>query len=109
MGLKNWNRPCGKVSYQQAVVLITEWTAEHDALLARLDDPEVAKKTRYSTEARQLEEPMMRVADTMTDIGMTTDNWNGDALLSAAKAGLQTADEHPEDDTAARLAAFKSI
>ena len=85
LGIKNWNRPCGKVSYQQAVVLVTEWAAEHDALLSRLDDPTVAEKTRYSTEVRLLEAPMMQVADTMTDIGIDPNNWRGDVMLSAAK------------------------
>ncbi len=109
LGIKNWNRPCGKVSYQQAVVLVTEWAAEHDALLSQLDDPIVAEKARYNTEVSLIETPMMQVADTMTDIGLDAGNWRGDVMLSAAKVALKTADEHPEKSTAARLVAYRSI
>jgi integrase len=97
------------VSYQQAVVLVTEWAAEHDALLSQLDDPTFAEKTRYTTEVHLLEAPMMRVADTMTDIGMDPGNWRGDVMLAAAKVALQAADEHPEKSSAARLVGYRSI
>lgn len=109
LGIKNWNRPCGKVTYQQAVVLLTEWASEHDALLSKLDDPKVAEKTRYTTEANLLEAPMMQIADTMTDIGMEPGNWRGEVMLSAAKVALKAADEHPEKSVAARLVAYRSI
>ena len=109
LGITNWNRPCGKVPYQQAVVLVTEWAAEHDRLLAQLDDPAVAEKARYGTEVRLLEGPLMQFADTMTDIGMTPGNWHGDKMLSAAKVALQSADEHPEQSASARLVAYRSI
>ncbi len=109
LGIKNWNRPCGKVTYQQAVVLVTEWASEHDALLSQLDDPKVAEKTRYTTEANLLEAPMMQIADTMTDIGLEPGNWRGEVMLSAAKVALKTADEHPEKSVAARLVAYRSI
>lgn len=51
LGIKNWNRPCGKVSYQQAVVLVTDWTAKHDAMIKALDNPETAIQVREETEA----------------------------------------------------------
>ncbi|MEP3784152.1 hypothetical protein [Ascidiaceihabitans sp.] len=109
LGVKNWNRPCGKVSYQQAVVLVTKWAAEHDALLSQLDDPTLAEKTRYTTEVHLLQAPMMQVTDTMTKIGMEPDNWRGDVMLAAAKVALQAADQHPEKSSAAPLVGYRSI
>ena len=50
LGTKVWNRPCGDVSYQQAVIMVTDWTAEDDALINSLDNPTEAAKVRNDTE-----------------------------------------------------------
>ncbi len=49
-GLKIWNRPCGDVSCQKAVALVTAWADEHDELIARLmRDPKLATEWRRYT------------------------------------------------------------
>ncbi|WHP69586.1 tyrosine-type recombinase/integrase [Phaeobacter inhibens] len=50
LGFKVWNKPCGKVSYPEAVAKVLKWTNEHDDLIARLDRPEVAAQVREVTE-----------------------------------------------------------
>jgi hypothetical protein len=51
LGTKVWNRPCGDVSYQQAVIMVTKWAAEDDALISSLDNPsEAAKVSTYRNE-----------------------------------------------------------
>jgi integrase len=104
-----WNEPCGDVSYAEAVVMVTELAKQHDALIKQLDDPKVAEKTRSKTEWRHLEEPAMKIADTLTDIGLSPDNMQGSMLLPAAQAGIRAADEHPEQSPATRLVAYQSI
>lgn len=109
LGETMWNRPCGDVTWAKAVSLVTEWTEEHNALIKRLDDPAKAAPVRYTTELRQIEPAMMALADTATDFGWSPDGWDGSTTLAAAKAGIKVADEHTEQNAAARLVAYRSI
>ena len=109
LGETMWNRPCGDVTWAKAVSLVTAWTEEHDALIKKLDDPAKAAPVRYATEVRQIEPAMMTLADTATDLGWSPDGWDGSTTLAAAKAGIKVADEHPEQNSAARLVAYRSI
>lgn len=104
-----WNEPCGDVEYAEAVRMVSELAKEHDKLIKELDDPEVAEKVRYRTEVKLLDEPAMKIADTLTDIGLTHDSMHGHLLLPAAKAAIRAADEHPEQSAAARLVGYRSI
>lgn len=109
LGLKMWNRPCGNVTWAKAVALVTAWTEEDDRRIADLDDPAKAHMVRYQTEVRQIEPAMLALADTATDLGWSSEGWDGATTLAAAKAGIRVADEHPEQSVAARLVAYRSI
>ncbi|MEJ8560146.1 phage integrase SAM-like domain-containing protein [Yoonia sp. GPGPB17] len=61
------------------------------------------------TEVNALEEPLMGIADALTDLGMEPGNWRGSQMLQGARAALLAADQHPETSPAARLAAYRSI
>lgn len=51
LGFKMWNRPCGNVSFQKAVALVTQWAEKHDELLYKLDtDHKYAGQLRRYTE-----------------------------------------------------------
>ena len=54
LGIKMWNRPCGDVTYQKAVALVTGWAEEDDLLIQSLDDPTVAQPIRQATEAEKM-------------------------------------------------------
>lgn len=54
LGIKMWNRPCGDVSYQKAVALVTGWAEEDDVLIQSLDDPTVSQPIRQATEAKKM-------------------------------------------------------
>jgi hypothetical protein len=54
LGIKMWNRPCGDVSYQKAVALVTGWAEEDDLLIQSLDDPTVSRPIRQATEAQKM-------------------------------------------------------
>ena len=53
LGITLWKRPCGDVSYQKAVVLVTQWAEQHDALLTKLkSDPTFSDQMRrYTSES----------------------------------------------------------
>jgi hypothetical protein len=55
LGTKVWNRPCGNVSYQQAVIMVTNWTLEDDVRISELDDPNVGRQVRLATETKHWE------------------------------------------------------
>jgi integrase len=55
LGIKMWNRPCGDVSYQEAVLMVTNWALEDDARISELDDPNVGKQVRQATETKHWE------------------------------------------------------
>ncbi|MEP0964944.1 MAG: tyrosine-type recombinase/integrase [Roseobacter sp.] len=40
LGIKRWQIPCGDVIYSKAVQLVVTWAEEHDALIAKLRDPD---------------------------------------------------------------------
>lgn len=109
MGFKVWNQPCGKVSYADAVSMVAKWTKEHDDLIKRLDDPRFADKTRYVTEVKKAERSMMMVADTITDIGWEPGEWPADQMLEGIRVCISTADQHPEENRAARLVGYRSV
>ena len=50
LGFKMWNRPCGDVSYQEAVVMVTNWSREDDLRIKELDNPKVGQQVRLDTE-----------------------------------------------------------
>lgn len=105
LGYKMWSEPCGKVSYAEAVVKATQWTAEHDALIKQLDDPETAKKVRLSSEARSI----------LPKVGFIAAAHNAGELpvefdpLEAAKAGIKAADSNPSFDDQERLIRYLAI
>ena len=100
-----WNEPCGDVSYAEAVVKVAKWTAEHDALINQLDDPESAKKVRLSTEAQAML-PKVDFLITAHNAGELPDEFDP---LEAAKAGLKAADSNPLLDDQDRLVRYLAI
>ncbi|WP_271437093.1 tyrosine-type recombinase/integrase [Lentibacter algarum] len=105
LGIKNWNRPCGKVSYQQAVVLVTNWAAKHDALIVALDNPETATRVRQETEA----DIMAPHVAGMINAQITSTLPSSFDPLSAARAGYEAASTNPKFDDQDRLVRFRAI
>jgi hypothetical protein len=91
LGLTVWNRPCGNVSYQKAVSLVTRWGEEHDRLIRSLDDPRVAEGTREATEVRAMA-PMVSGMIATQLAGILPSQFDP---LDAARAGLLAADRNP--------------
>ncbi len=109
LGEVMWTRPCGPVSYADAVAQVVQWTKEYDELIHQLDNPKEAERTRHLTEIKNAEPSMMKVADTITEMGMALGEWLGSKLLESIRSGLRAADEHPEESPAARLAGYQSL
>jgi integrase len=105
LGIKNWNRPCGKVSYQQAVVLVTEWTAKHDAMIEALDNPETAIQVRQETEADMMA-PLVAGMVKAQRAGSLPPSFDP---LDAARAGYEAASTNPNFDDQDRLVRFRAI
>jgi len=105
LGFQNWNRPCGKVSYQQAVVLIIGWTAKDDALVQALDNPETAVRVRQETEAALMAPHVTALvkAQQVDALPLSFDS------LNAARAGYEAAITNPEFDDQDRLIRFRAI
>jgi len=66
-------------------------------------------KFALSLTIKQAEPAMMQVADTLTDMGMSPGNRDGEQKMIAARIGIERADNHPEQNRAARLAAYKTL
>jgi integrase len=105
LGIKNWNRPCGKVSYQQAVVLVTEWAAKHDAMIEALDNPETAIQVRQETEADMMA-PLVAGIVKAQRAGSLPPSFDP---LDAARAGYEAASTNPKFDDQDRLVRFRAI
>ncbi|MDG1457182.1 MAG: hypothetical protein P8Q92_04620 [Pseudoprimorskyibacter sp.] len=105
LGIKNWNRPCGKVSYQHAVVLVTEWTAQHDAMIEALDNPETAKQVRQETESDTMAPVVANVVKAQK-AGTLPPSFDP---LDAAHAGYEAAYNNPTFDDQDRLVRFRAI
>jgi len=105
LGIKNWNRPCGKVSYQQAVVLVTEWAAKHDAMIEALDNPETAGQVRQETES-DLMAPHIASIVSAQRAGALPSAFDP---LNAARAGYDAASSNPMFDDQDRLVRFRAI
>lgn len=105
LGIKNWNRPCGKVSYQQAVVLVTDWTAKHDAMIKALDNPETAIQVRQETEADMMA-PLVADMVKAQRAGSLPPSFDP---LDAARAGYEAASTNPKFDDQDRLVRFRAI
>ena len=48
LGIKRWQIPCGDVNYSKAVQLVVTWAEEHDALIAKLRDPDHLRTARVA-------------------------------------------------------------
>ena len=105
LGIKNWNRPCGKVPYQQAVVLVTEWAAKHDAMIEALDNPETARQVRQETEADMMA-PHVAGMVKAQGAGVLPSSFDP---LNAARAGYEAASTNPLFDDQDRLVRFRAI
>lgn len=105
LGIKNWNHPCGKVSYQQAVVLVTEWAAKHDAMIEALDNPETALTVRQETEA-DIMAPHVAGMVKAQESGILPSSFDP---LNAARAGYEAASTNPKFDDQDRLVRFRAI
>ena len=99
LGLKVWNRPCGKVSYQKAVSLVTTWGEQHDRLIQSLGDPSVSVPVRQATEARAMA-PMVASIIAALRAGALPHRFDP---LEAAKAGLTAAEQNTQFEVQDRL------
>jgi hypothetical protein len=105
LGEKIWNNPCGDVSYQKTVALVTEWAEKHDALIKSLDDPETAEVVREATEVKAMA-PMVAGLIQAQEAGVLPNNFDP---LEAAVAGLKAADQNTEFDNQDRLIRYRAI
>ena len=105
LGFEYWNRPCGKVSYQQAVVRVTEWAAKDDALIEALDNPEIAIKVRQETESDMMA-PVVASMVKAQKAGALPLSFDP---LDAARAGFEAASTNPTFDDQDRLVRFRAI
>ncbi len=105
LGIENWNHPCGKVTYQQAVVLVTEWARKHDALIAALDNPETALQVRQETEADMME-PLVTGLVKAQKAGTLPSSFDP---LDAARAGYEAVSTNQTFDDQDRLARYRAI
>ncbi|WP_156121784.1 hypothetical protein [Halocynthiibacter namhaensis] len=124
LGFKVWNRPCGDVSYQQAVVMVTDWAVEDDALIKSLDDPTKAAKVRQDAETAHWEPYVERILE-----GIKEEKDNSGALfwlvdedgnespydggpiysLEKAKDDIKAIDINPVLDDAERLVRYQNV
>ncbi len=105
LGFDMWNYPCGDVSYQQAVVLVTKWTEKHDAFVKSLDDPQRAKQMREAVENDKMAPSVEGVVQAQK-AGVLPKSFNA---LDAAKEGMQEADENLHFDEQDRLVRYRAI
>ncbi len=105
IGEKMWNRPCGDVSYQKAVSMVTAWAEEHDRLIHSLDHPDTAVKVREATEARTMAPKVTALVQAM-EAGILPDRFDP---LDAARAGMKAADQNPAFDAQDRLVRYRGI
>ncbi len=103
LGFTMWNRPCGDVSYQKAVVLVTAWTADDDKLIQSLDNPTIALEVRQTTEARRMAPRVQAVIhDATVGAYQTADT------LAIARDGMPWVDQNPEFDAQDRLVRYRA-
>ena len=105
LGFKTWNRPCGKVTDAEAVAMVVAWTKEDDDLIARLDDPSVARDVREATESAAMA-PAVAVMVLAQTSEILPDQFDP---LEAARAGIKAADENYEFDDQDRLVRYRAI
>ncbi len=105
IGEKMWNRPCGDVSYQKAVSMVTAWAEEHDRLIHRLDHPETAVKVREATETRTMAPNVTGLVHAM-ESGILPERFDP---MDAARAGMKATDQNPEFDGQDRLVRYRAI
>ncbi|NSX56553.1 tyrosine-type recombinase/integrase [Parasulfitobacter algicola] len=105
LGEEYWNRPCGNVSYQKAVAMVTEWAEEDDALIASLDHPDTAANVREATEAKSMA-PKVAGMIMAQEARILPDDFDP---LDAAVARLKAADQNPEFDKQDQLARYRAI
>jgi integrase len=105
LGMTVWNRPCGDVSYQKAVVLVTEWAEEDDRLIKSLDDPTVAVPVRQATEARAMA-PKVKTIAAALESGVLAGPFDP---LEAAQIALKKLERNPDYDDQDRLVRYRGI
>lgn len=105
LGEKTWNTPCGDVSYQKAVALVTECAEKHDALIKSLDNPETSKIVRQATETEAMAPKVAGMIKAMK-ARVLPDRFDP---LEVAVAGLMAADQNPEFDNQDRLIRYRAI
>lgn len=104
-----WSRPCGKVSFAEAVAKVDQCTKEDDDLIRRLGNPKEAERVRHVTKIQLATPDMPRVGDTMTEMGIGPGAWRASKMLDGIRAELRVADEHPDRNPGARLAGYRNI
>ncbi|MEP3946535.1 phage integrase SAM-like domain-containing protein [Ascidiaceihabitans sp.] len=124
LGFKMWNRPCGDVSYQEAVVMVTKWAREDDLRIKELDNPEVGQQVRLDTEHARWAPYVERLTEGWSDLENDPEAYSNivDAdgaervldiapidPLQLAKEGIMSIDANRTYDDAARLVRYQSI
>ena len=105
LGFKMWAKPCGNVSYLEAVVKVAEWTATHDAIIKLLDDPQMAETVRQETESHKMRPAISGVIKAQ-EMDMLPTEFDP---LDAAVAGLKAADQNIEFNNQDRLIQYRAI
>lgn len=103
--LEVWNKPCGKVSYAEAVSKVVEWTKEHTRLIESLVNPSPKSEVRRDTETHQME-PKLSVLIIAQQANVMPSSFDP---LQAAVAGLKAVDENPKFDAHDRLVRYRGI
>lgn len=124
LGFKMWNRPCGDVSYQEAVVMVTNWALEDDLKIKELDDPKVGQRVRLETEharwtpyVEELTEGFSELKGDpkaysyIVDSDGAEHSLNLDSIdpLQVAKEGIKSIDANQTHNDAARLVRYQTI
>lgn len=94
-----------EVTCQQAVVLLTEWAAKHDAMIETLDNPETAIQNRQETAANMMA-PLVAAMVKAQIAGSLPPSFEP---LDAARAGYEAASTNPKFDDQDRLVGFRAI
>jgi integrase len=105
LGFKMWTKPCGDVSYLEAVVKVAEWTATHDAIIKLLDEPQMAETVRQETESHKMKPAISGMIKAQQKDILPTEF----DPLDAAVAGLKAADQNIEFDDQDRLIRYRAI
>jgi integrase len=112
------------VSYQQAVIMVTQWATEDDALIKSLDDPTEASKVRQATETAHWSPYIERMME-----GIEAEKNNPEALfylvdehgnesayddgpiysLQAAKDDIKAIDTNLVHDDAEKLVRYQNV